>query len=142
LRGRAPPSNQTLDGVGKLVLRVAVAALMLLHGVHKLGHGIGGVKSMLAARGLPEVLGYGVFLGEVVAPILMIVGWLTRPAALTLSFTMVVAVLLAHTGDVTRLGKAGQWGIELQALFFASGLAVALLGPGPYSVSRRHARLG
>ncbi len=58
------------DDAGKLVLRLSVGVLMLLHGIHKLLHGVDGIGGMLAGMGLPTVLAYGVYLGEVVGPLL------------------------------------------------------------------------
>lgn len=139
-RGQA--NEATLEALGKALLRVTVAGLLLMHGVHKVGHGIEGIKSSLAGRGLPAPLAYGVYLGEVVAPLLVIAGVWSRPAALVMAINMVVAVAVAHPGDVLRVGKGGQWAIELQVLYMMGAVAVALLGPGPYSVSRGRTRAG
>lgn len=129
--------NRVLDrpDSGKLLLRLSFGVLMLLHGVHKLHAGIGGIQGMLSAAGLPAFVGYGVYAGEVVAPILIILGILTRPAALLLSSTMVVAQLLAYPGAVFTLTQTGAWGAETTAVFFFAGLAIALLGSGKYSVA-------
>jgi len=87
--------STTASDWGKLVLRIAVGGLMLFHGVSKLIHGIDGIKTMITDRGLPEAMAYGVYVGEVVAPILIIIGLLTRPAAVILAFNMIVAIALA-----------------------------------------------
>ncbi|WP_323129421.1 DoxX family protein, partial [Klebsiella pneumoniae] len=42
-------------------------------------------RGLLAAQGLPGFIAYGVLVGEVVAPCLLILGVLTRPAALVLA---------------------------------------------------------
>ncbi|MFI4922062.1 MAG: DoxX family protein, partial [Gammaproteobacteria bacterium] len=63
--------NWSLDDAGKLLLRALVGVLLLLHGFHKLITGPGEVASILAAHGLPGFLAYGVYLGEVVGPVLM-----------------------------------------------------------------------
>ena len=70
------------------------------------------------------------------APVLILVGFKSRVAAAVLAFNMVVAVALAHAGDVFTLGKHGQWGIELQGLYLFGAVAIVLLGAGRYSVSR------
>ncbi len=69
------------DDTGKLVLRLALGILILLHGVAKIGAGVSGVGGMLASHGLPSALAYLVYVGEIVAPVLVIVGIYTRPAA-------------------------------------------------------------
>ncbi|MEI7375209.1 DoxX family protein [Dickeya chrysanthemi] len=128
--------NQLLDkpDCGKLVLRLSFSILVLFHGVHKLIAGVGGIQGMLAAHGLPGFIAYGVFIGEVIAPVLMILGILTRPAALSFAFTMIVAFALAHPEAIFTLDKTGAWGIENVAVYFFAGIAIALLGSGKYSV--------
>lgn len=119
---------------GKLLLRVSFSVLMLFHGWHKLHGGIGGIENMLAAAGLPAFIGYGVYVGEVIIPILLILGIFTRPSALIFSFTMLVASLLANPDNFFLLTKTGAWGVEPAAVFFFAGLAIAFLGSGKYSV--------
>ncbi|WP_409306772.1 DoxX family protein [Pectobacterium sp. B1J-3] len=128
--------NRVLDkpDFGKLLLRVSFSVLMLFHGWHKVHGGIGGIEGMLTAAGIPAFVGYGVYVGEVVTPLLMILGILTRPSALIFSSTMVVATLLVHPEGFVSLAKTGAWGVEGTAVFFFAGLAIALLGSGKYSV--------
>ncbi|MBP2844626.1 DoxX family protein [Dickeya oryzae] len=130
--------NQLLDNpdFGKLVLRLSFSILMLFHGVHKLIAGVGAIQGMLAAHGLPGFIAYGVFVGEVITPVLMILGILTRPAALAFSFTMIMAFSLAHPEAIFTLDKTGAWGIESVAVYFFAGIAIAMLGSGKYSVMR------
>ncbi len=122
--------------LGKLLLRVAVAGLMLFHGLDKLLHGIGGIEGLVQSKGLPKFVAWGVIVGEVIAPLFILVGKYTRPAALVFAFNMVVAVLLAHPGDIFRTGDHGEWKIELQAFYILGALAIALLGAGRFSVSK------
>ncbi|PWC11168.1 GntR family transcriptional regulator [Brenneria roseae subsp. americana] len=128
--------NRVLDkpDFGKLLLRLSFSILMLFHGWHKVHGGIGSVEGMLTAAGIPTFVGYGVYIGEVAMPVLMILGILTRPAALIFSFTMVVAALLSNPAAFAMLTKTGAWGVEPAAVFFFAGLAIALLGSGKYSV--------
>src|SRR2546426_9931423 len=86
----------TREDAGKLLLRFTVAVLLLFHGISKVQHGIGWMAGMLQSNHLPAFIGYGVYVGEVVAPILLIVGILTRPAALIVAFDMVMAIILVQ----------------------------------------------
>ena len=122
------------DDLGKLLLRLAVGGLMLFHGIHKLIDGVDGISGMLAAQGLPGFIAYGVLVGEVVAPCLLILGVLTRPAALVLAFTMVVAWLMVGLDKTFMLDKVGAWAIESLVYFFVAALAVAILGAGRYAL--------
>src|SRR5437879_2140974 len=97
--------------LAKLLLLVAVGGLMLLHGISKVQHGIGKIADSVVAHGLPRPVAYGVFIGEVVAPVLVLVGAWTRPAAAVIAINMLVAVALAHTGDLMHLGKGGGYAL-------------------------------
>ncbi|HWR01235.1 MAG TPA: DoxX family protein [Chlorobaculum sp.] len=122
--------------LGKLLLRLCVGGLMLLHGVHKLIHGYGFIAAKLKAAGLPELLVAGVPIGEVVAPLLVVLGLYTRPAALIEAFLMAMAVWLVHMGQLTALNEQGGYALELQAFYFFGSLAVFFFGAGRYSMSR------
>lgn len=136
-----PTTNFHGDDAGKLVLRAALALTLLFHGVAKLTGGIGFIGGMLAKAGLPEAFGYLVYVGEVVAPLMILAGILTRPAALVVAINMLVAVLLVHTGEFMTLNATGGWALELQGMFFFAALAVALLGAGRYSIAGAAGRL-
>jgi putative oxidoreductase len=123
-----------LDDLGKLLLRVSLGAMLMLHGIAKLAGGVDGIVGMLQQRGLPGALAYGVFVGELLAPLAMILGLWTRPAALLAAINMAVAIALAHSADVFKLGPQGGWAIELQGLFLFAALAVMLLGGGRFSM--------
>ena len=122
------------EDFGKLLLRLAVGGLMLFHGLHKLIGGVDGISAMLVAKGLPGFIAYGVLGGEVVAPILLILGILTRPAALVLAFTMIVAWLMVGLGETAALEKTGAWAIESLVYFFVAALAIAFMGAGKYAL--------
>ncbi len=137
VKGLLNTLNNTLshDDAGKFLLRLAVGGLMLFHGLHKLMDGVEGISGMLVAKGLPGFIAYGVLVGEVLAPCLLILGILTRPAALVLAFTMVVAWLMVGLDKTFALDAVGAWAIENLAYFFVGALAIALLGAGRYSLA-------
>jgi putative oxidoreductase len=91
------PSNDT----AKLVLRVALAVLLLFHGISKVIGGVGFVTGALTKMGLPAAFGYLVYIGEVVAPLMILLGIWTRAAALVVVINMIVAILLVHTMSPT-----------------------------------------
>lgn len=136
----APHTAERLDDAGKLLLRVSIGLLMLLHGVAKLSTGPGFVVAMLEKAGLPGGIGYLVYVGELIAPALMIVGLWTRAAAAVVAFNMVVAFALVHMGSLFAMGKQGGWALELQGLFLFGALAVVLLGAGRLSIGGKAGR--
>lgn len=125
-----------MTDTGKLILRLALGILILLHGIAKVTGGIDPIVGMVAKAGLPGAVGYLVYVGEVVAPIMVILGVLTRPAALVIAINMAVAVGLAHAAQLFELGKQGGWALELQGMYFFTALAIAMIGAGRYAVQK------
>ena len=126
---------------GKLILRLTVAILLLFHGVNKLRHGVGFIISVLQAHHLPEFIAYGVFIGEVVAPILLIIGFMTRPAALIVIFNLAMALYLVVATHALALDRqTGAPGGELIFLYIGAALSIALLGSGRFAVSKGQGR--
>jgi len=122
-----------MQDTAKLLLRLTLGVLMLLHGIDKISGGIDPILGMVAKAGLPAALGYLVYVGEVAAPLLLIVGAWTRAAAVVMAVNMVVAVALAHAEQLATLSPNGGWALELQGFYLAVALAIALLGAGRYS---------
>jgi putative oxidoreductase len=128
------------DDVAKLLLRLILGVLILLHGISKIRGGPGFILDIVDKAGLPEPFGYLVYVGEVLAPLLVIVGLWTRVAALVIAINMIVAVLLVHLGDLFSLNESGGWALELQGLYLIVAIAVALLGAGRYSIGGNFGR--
>ena len=132
--GQVGRGGSNATDVAKLLLRITLGVLILLHGISKIKGGPGFILDVVERSGLPEPFGYLVYVGEVLAPLLIIVGWWTRVAAFVVAVNMVFAILLVHTADLLKLNDSGGWALELQGLFLAVAIAVALLGAGRYSV--------
>ncbi|WP_298018492.1 DoxX family protein [uncultured Castellaniella sp.] len=133
-------SSTSTDDLGKLILRLALGILILLHGLAKLDGGVGWISGMLDARGLPGFIAYGVYVGEVVAPVLLILGLWTRVGGLIVALNMLFAFGLVHANELFAIGKSGGWSLELQGMYLFGGIAVALLGAGAYSLGGRGGR--
>jgi putative oxidoreductase len=130
-------SQPMTEDLGKLILRVTVGLLMLMHGLAKITGGVSGIGGMLQRVGLPDELAWGAYIGEVLAPILVILGFYARIGAALMVVNMLFAIGLAHMKDVFALTPSGAWALELQGFFLACSLVVALIGPGRYSINRR-----
>ena len=121
--------SSLLKDLGLLLLRVSFAGAMLTHGWPKLQKLIAGGEIEFF-----DFLGLGnaatlvlTVLGEFVIPVILIVGFKTRIAALPAAFTMAVAFFYVHAAD--PFGDK-----EMAFLYFIAFTAIALLGGGKFSV--------
>ena len=122
--------------LGLLVMRLTLGGLMLFHGVAKIVHpdSMDFIAGTLSNVGLPTFIAYGIYLGELLAPIMIIMGVFSRFAGVVIVVNMLFAVLLVHTGDVLVLAQNGAWRLESQAFYLFSALAIVLMGSGRYAV--------
>jgi putative oxidoreductase len=124
------------DDWARLMLRLTVGCLMLFHGVSKIMNP--GVLEFFAgkltAMDLPDVLAYGVYIGEVVAPIMIILGILARIGGLLIMVNMLFAIVLMHSADLFVLTEHGGWRLELQGFYLIGGLLILLMGSGRFAV--------
>jgi putative oxidoreductase len=116
---------------GLLALRIAIGCFMMVHGMQKL------MGFSTIAEGFPDPLGMGHQLSlicaigtEVGCSILLILGLGTRIAALSLAFTMFVALFLVHGGDPWKVK-------ELAAVYLAVYAVILLTGPGDISLDQK-----
>lgn len=125
------------DKTGKFILRVVLGVIVLLHGIGKLQGGIAPIAGMVTANGLPAWVAYGVYAGEVIGPLLLIVGFYARIGAALIAINMLFALFLAHRGEVFALTANGTWAIETQALMLFAAISLVLMGPGKPSINER-----
>ena len=123
--------------VAKLLLRLSVGILMLFHGVDKIINGIGGVKHLTTSSGLPEFIAYGVYIGEVIVPIFIILGLYARVASVILGVNMLAAIFLAYGNSLFALNKHGALLIELPLFYLVLSVVIFLLGSGKYAVNSK-----
>ena len=122
--------------IAKLILRVSLGVLILFHGIHKLIYGIDGVQAMVTSAGLPAFISYGVFVGELIVPIFIILGLYARVASLVLGVNMLMAIFLAY-GFSFSLSKYGGLAMETPLLFLIMAILVFMLGSGRYAVNSK-----
>ncbi len=128
----------TSDALGKLILRLSLGGLLLMHGIDKILHpqAIAFISQQLANAHLPGFLVYGVYAGEVAAPLMLIFGVFSRLAGVLVVINMAFALFLVHRAQFLLLGPHGGWQLELQWFYLACGLVVALIGGGRYALLR------
>ncbi|WP_353118277.1 DoxX family protein [Myroides odoratus] len=122
-----------MQDLGKFILRLGVGGLMIFHGIHKIIHGHDMIIEQLAAKGYPTWLWLGVPIGEIIAPVLLIVGAFTRLSGVLIAFTMVMSMVLVKGGGSFAISATtGGIGAELNILYLVGALAIAMIGPGSY----------
>ena len=124
------------DAFGKLIVRLTVGILMLFHGVAKVlnPESLGFIRSLLEGVDLPAALAYGVYVGEIIAPLMVILGIYSRMGGLVMTVNMLFAIWLAHSADIYSLTSHGGWALELQGFYLFCSLAIIFLGSGRYAV--------
>ncbi len=74
------------ESIGKLILRLTLGVLIFVHGIVKLTDGIGFITDTVTGAGLPAFFAYAVYVGEVVAPLLLIALALMGPGQYRINF--------------------------------------------------------
>jgi len=121
-------NNSVLKNAGKLIIRLSTGAMMLTHGIPKIGRLFGdGPVRFADPFGLgPEIsLALAIF-AEVFCTCLIMIGFKTRYATFPLMATMLTAAFYAHAND--PFGTK-----EKPLLFFVLFIAILVMGPGKYS---------
>lgn len=131
-------SRYDRQDVGKLIIRVTLGVLILLHGINKLLHGVGSIEQMLNGAGLPAFFALGAYVGEVVGPILLIVGYYGRVGAGLIAINMIVAIALAHSHQLFQLTGQGGWQLELQGMYLLTAIGLVFTGVGRFAFTSRY----
>ena len=115
-----------------LILRVVLGVIMLYHGWPKLTD-LGGTIDGFAGMGVPLPALGALFstVAEVGGGLLLLLGVLTDVAGLLVAIDMLGAIIFVHAKNGFAVNEGGvEWPLALLAM----GLAVALAGPGRFSV--------
>ncbi|WPO77771.1 DoxX family protein [Flavobacterium sp. KACC 22761] len=116
--------------LGLLVLRISVGGLMLFHGVAKLLHGISFLVENMGT------FAYAVYIGEVLAPLLILLGWRARIGAVIFAINCIVAIAVAHSQDMFSISDHGGYANELLMLYLLGSIALFFTGAGKFAVSK------
>lgn len=125
------------DNFAKLFLRLFVALLFLMHGYAKLKYGTSFIESTLEKNNISQYLVYGVYIGEVIAPLFILVGYYTKIFASIIIVNIIFAIYLVHPTEIFEMNSHGGLALELQYFYIFTALLIILLGPGKYSIDKK-----
>ncbi|REC45465.1 DoxX family protein [Chryseobacterium pennipullorum] len=121
--------------LGLLISRIAIGFPMSVYGVNKLIHGIEFIEDMMIMHGLPSFFAYGVFAGEIIAPVMLMLGFRARLAGLIFAANCFTATILAQTSNLFKLNDFGGWALELLVIYMLVSVSFFFTGAGKYAVS-------
>jgi putative oxidoreductase len=113
-----------------LALRLVLATIMIAHGSQKIFGGMPRFQSMVSGIGFPAWMAYLSAAAEFGGGILVLLGVLTRCAALAITIDLLIAIVKVHA----KSGLRGPGGFEFPLAVVAIAFALIFFGPGPISV--------
>lgn len=123
--------------LGLLSLRLGLGICLFMHGFAKVINGVGGVKGILTKAGLPEFMAYFAYVGEVLAPLMIIFGVFSRVGAVLVIGTS-LTILYAYHGlaNAFELASHGGFKAEILYLYIAMSICIIFNGSGKYAVKQ------
>ena len=125
-------------GVAALILRVPVGLILAAHGAQKLfawfgGYGLEGTGQWMASIGLEPGYWLAMMAGsaEFFGGIALVIGLLTRPAAVVAGFTMLIAIFSVHISNGLFMANNGY---EYALTLLVVTVVLAIQGAGSFSL--------
>jgi len=139
------PIVQTSPALSPVLLRLALAVVVFPHGAQKLlgwfgGYGFEGTMGFFTGKmGIPWIFALGAVLVEFFAPLFLVAGLLTRPAAAAIAAVLGTAMVMVHLPNgffMNWMGAQKGEGIEYFLLVFGIAGALLVSGAGRWSIDR------
>jgi putative oxidoreductase len=134
----------TSDDVVLTTLRLVLGVVYFAHGAQKMlgwfgGYGLHGTMGFFTHMGMPAPVAFLVICTEFFGGLGLIVGLLTRIAALGIGVEMIGAIFMVHLPNGFFMNWAGNQkgeGFEYHLLAIAVSAALLLRGSGAFSLDR------
>ena len=133
---------QTEDDVSVLIARLFLGVVILPHGLQKLlgmfgGFGFSATVDFFVNSGIPAAVAFLIIIGESFGAVGLIIGFLSRLAALGITLIMLGAIFLVHLPNGFFMNWSGNQpgeGFEYHLLAIGLALVVLIKGGGKWSV--------
>jgi putative oxidoreductase len=119
-----------LQPLALLIMRLALGAIMVVHGYHKVFGGLHHHADLVASLGLPRWSAYLSSFAEFIGGLLVLLGLFTRVAALAICIDLSVAIAKVHFHN----GLTGNGGYEFPLALATLAFALIFFGGGPIAV--------
>ncbi len=119
-----------LQPLALLVMRLALGAIMLVHGAHKVFGGLHHHAQLVASLGLPAWLGYVSSFTEFLGGLMILAGFFTRAAAFAVCIDLAVAIWKIHWHN----GFTTDHGYEFPLAAATLAFALIFFGAGPIAL--------
>lgn len=128
------------DDLGKLLLRVAVAIIMIFYGIFRFKNNLGIFHEVIISMGLPSFFEYTTYLRDFFVPIMLLTGIRVRLASLFVIVTMSFAVFKHNYSEPIVLNDVNLISIDLQVFYIVAAMAILFLGAGKYAIKVKSRR--
>ena len=127
-----PHRRSAAENNGLVLLRLAVGLMLLVAGVQKAFNldQLGEFSGAMAAINLPPQAVYVVFLFEIIAPLMVILGVLSRLAAGFIIVYMLIAIFAISFDNILILIPGRGHALEAEFIYLLASLAICCLGSG------------
>jgi putative oxidoreductase len=122
-----------LQPLALLLMRLALGAIMVAHGYHKVLGGLHRFSQMVAGMGIPGWLAYVSAVTELLGGLLLLVGFFTRPAAFAICIDLCVAIWKVHLHN-GLIGSPEHPGFEFPLAAATLAFALIFFGGGPIAM--------
>ncbi|MXV37096.1 DoxX family membrane protein [Flavobacteriaceae bacterium Ap0902] len=125
---------------GLLLLRVTIGGLMLFHGIRKIEKPektINHIKDVLEKKNLPPALANGAYVGEILSPMMVMIGYRTRLFAPIIAFDMLMTFYTVNYKKINQRKDNGAWSVEVPVFFLIGSTILVFTGGGAYALSNK-----
>ena len=134
----------TSNDVSLTILRLILGVVFFAHGAQKMlgwfgGFGFHGTMGAFTQMGMPAALAFLIICTEFFGGLGLIVGLLTRIAALGITGLMIGAIFMVHLANgffMNWMGTQKGEGFEYHLLVIAMAVVLVLRGAGAFSADR------